>query len=341
MTGAFLTETFGGRDAAVTLTRPTGAVRMVTLFRERALELDCGASVRNVRVAFRTWGELNAAGDNAVLIMHALTGDPHADSWWRPLHGPSRALDPQERFLVCANVIGGCAGSSTPAELGGHRLGIFDMARVQGELLSHLGVSRFDVVGGSMGGMLTLACLKLFPGQLKRAVVIAAPQRQSAWAHGWNVAARAALALDPARGLEVARMFAMLSYRSPLSLELAQSGPSPLGNGERAITTYLTHHGAKLRRRFTPESYACLTQAMDDFEIDDLTLRTNRVLTLVVGISSDELYPAEEVRRLAHKLGESTYYELTSVDGHDAFLIDTQALGAQVGRFLRLGDDAC
>lgn len=335
MTAAFLTETFGGRDAAVTLTRPTEAARTVTLYRDEPLVLDCGARVDHVRVAYRTWGHLNPARDNAVLVLHALTGDAHADSWWKPLLGPGKVLNTDTHFLVCANVIGGCAGSSTPGELGGHPLSIYDMARVQGQLLKHLGVDTFAVVGGSMGGMLALACLKLFPGRLHKAVVIGAPQRQSAWAQGWNVAARAALALDPERGLEVARMFAMLSYRSPLSLELSQSGPSPVQAGERAITTYLHHQGAKLRRRFTPESYACLTRAMDDFEVDDLTLRRNTVPTLVVGISSDGLYPAEEVRLLAHKLGEGVYWELPSLDGHDAFLIDTGALAQRLGRFLR------
>jgi len=308
--------------------------RTVTLFRDAPLRLECGALVHDVRVAYRTWGALNAERDNAVLVLHALTGDANVDCWWEAMFGRDRALDPQRHYIICANVIGGCAGSSEPHELGGHRLSIHDMSEVQRALLDHLRVDRAAAIGGSMGGMLTLACLTRFPERLTRAVVIAAPQRQSAWAAGWNVAARAAIRIDPERGLEVARMYAMLSYRSHGSLELTQSGESPVQPGERAITTYLHHQGRKLRERFTPESYACLTQAMDDFGVDDRALGANDIPTLVVGISSDELYPAVEVRALADKLGACTYWELESLHGHDAFLIDTQALGQRVRSFL-------
>lgn len=324
---ALTAETFGERDAAITLgARPLGAPpqRFVTLYRDRPLRLACGAQVHNVRVAYRTWG---APGKPAVLVLHALTGDANADVWWRPLFGAGGALDPGRHFVVCANVIGGCAGSSTARELGGHPLGIFDMAVVQRELMLSLGAARFSVIGGSMGGMLALAALARFAGQLERAIVIGAPQRQSPWAAGWNVAARAALALDPVHGLEVARMFAMLSYRSPQSLALTQGGPG-------RVASYLEYQGRKLRERFTPDSYSALTGAMDAFGVDDEVLRRNEVPTLVVGINSDELYPEREVRALADKLGQSTYWQLDSPHGHDAFLIEAEQLGRRIGPFL-------
>ncbi len=324
---ALLSESFGERDAAITLSaRPLSAPpqRFVTLFRDEPLHLECGAEIRGVRVAYRTWG---TPGQAAALVLHALTGDANADVWWRPLFGAGGALDPARRFAVCANVIGGCAGSSTARDLGGHPLSVFDMAEVQRELMLTLGAPRFSVLGGSMGGMLALAALARFPGQLERAVVIGAPQRQSAWAAGWNVAARAALALDPARGLEVARMYAMLSYRSPESLALTQSGPG-------RIASYLEYQGRKLRERFTSDSYRTLTSAMDAFGVDDDVLRRNTVPTLVVGVSSDELYPEREVRALADTLAHSTYWELDSPHGHDAFLIEAEKLGERVGAFL-------
>ena len=324
---AFSAETFGERDAAITLSaRPLSAPpqRFLTLYRDKPLPLDCGAEVGNVRVAYRTWG---TPGSPGVLVLHALTGDANADVWWRPLFGVGAALDPARHFLVCANVIGGCAGSSTARELGGHPLSIFDLAGVQRELMLALGAARFSVIGGSMGGMLALAALARFPQQLNRAVVIGAPQRQSPWAAGWNVAARHALALDPLRGLEVARMYAMLSYRSPESLQLTQGGPG-------RVASYLEYQGRKLRERFTPASYATLTGAMDAFEVDDDVLRRNTVPTLVVGVSSDELYPEPEVRALAGKLANSTYWELDSPHGHDAFLIEAEKLGGRIGAFL-------
>lgn len=311
----------------------TARTRTALLFTDRALTLDSGAQVRHLRVAYRTWGTLSAAKDNAVLILHALTGDANADVWWPSLLRDGGALDPQRHFLVCANVVGGSAGSTSAAELG-HDLTIRDMARVQAELLNVLGVEKVGVIGGSMGGMLALAFLTEFPERTERAVVIGAPARQSAWAAGFNHAKRAAIQLDPERGLEIARMFAMLTYRSPISLELSQSGESPCRPGARAIDTYLEYQGEKLRRRFDAESYVCLTKAMDAFDVPDATLRRNDVPTLVVGISSDELYPASEVRLLAAKLGESTYWELQSPHGHDAFLIDADHLARRVKSFL-------
>jgi homoserine O-acetyltransferase len=112
-----------------------------------------------VRVAYRTWGRLDEDGENAVLVCHALTGDANANVWWEPIFGPGQALDPERHFIVCANVIGGCAGSSTSAQLGGHVLTIHDMSRVLASLLDHLGVERAAVVGGSMGGMVALSFL--------------------------------------------------------------------------------------------------------------------------------------------------------------------------------------
>ncbi|WP_045235273.1 homoserine O-acetyltransferase family protein [Deinococcus pimensis] len=318
----------------MTATLPRQAVETVVLHRDRPLILDCGAQVRNVRVAYRTWGRLAPDGSNAVLVCHALTGDANANVWWEPVFGEGLAIDPARHFVVCANVIGGCAGSSTAAQLGGHPLTIHDMSRVQASLLDHLGVDRVAVVGGSMGGMVALSFLTRFPHRVRRAAVIGAPARQSAWATGWNIAARAAVAVDPERGLEVARMFAMLSYRSHQSLELTQSGESPTQPGERAVTTYLRYQGAKLRRRFTPESYVTLTTAMDAFDVPDDVLAATHVPTLVVGISSDELYPAAEVRQLAGKLGNAEYWELVSPHGHDAFLADADALEARLRAWL-------
>ncbi|PYE54916.1 homoserine O-acetyltransferase family protein [Deinococcus yavapaiensis] len=311
----------------------TTRTQTALLFRDRPLTLDSGAQVRNLRVAYRTWGSLSPAKDNAVLILHALTGDANADVWWPALLREGGALDPNRSFLVCANVVGGSAGSTSAAELG-HDLTIRDMVRVQAELLDLLGVDKVTVIGGSMGGMLALSFVTQYPDRTERAVIVGAPQRQSAWAAGFNHAKRAAIALDPERGLEIARMFAMLTYRSPLSLELSQSGESPCTPGARAIDTYLDHQGEKLRRRFDSASYVCLTKAMDAFDVPDAALRRNEVPTLVVGISSDELYPASEVRLLAAKLGESTYWELQSPHGHDAFLIDADNLARRVKSFL-------
>ena len=309
------------------------AVQTVTLFRGHPLLLDCGQPVSNVRVAYHTYGE---PGHHALLVAHALTGTSAVHEWWPALFGPGRALDPAHSFIVCSNVLGGCAGSSGPAELGGAALTLRDMVTVQRELLRHLGASRVTVIGGSMGGMQVYEWLRSYPDLVERAVIIGAPARHSPWATGLNVVARNAIRLAPGgEGLKVARQVAMLSYRSPDSFVLTQSGESLVRPGTPAIASYLEYQGEKLQARFCEHSYCALTEAMDRFALTGDELRNVRTPTLVVGISSDVLYPPAEVQAHAALLPNAEYWELGSPHGHDAFLMDAAALDERVQGFLK------
>lgn len=311
--------------------------RTAQLFRESPLLLDCGQAAHDVRVAYHTYG---TPGEHAVLVLHALTGTGALHEWWPEFLGEGRPFDPTRDYIVCANVLGGCAGTSGPAELpriGGEDapLTLPDLARVGRALLEHLGVRRVTVVGASMGGMLAYAWLLECPDLVERAVVIGAPARHSPWAIGLNTAARAAIRAAPGgEGLKVARQIAMLSYRSPESFARTQPGWGTRRPGVPAITTYLEHQGEKLAARFCERSYLALTAAMDRFQPGDAELRSIRVPVLVVGISSDVLYPAAEVQAHAALLPRGEYRELESIHGHDAFLIDPQALPEWVGDFL-------
>ncbi|ADV67537.1 homoserine O-acetyltransferase family protein [Deinococcus maricopensis] len=303
-------------------------LRTATLFRDRPLLLDNGHIVSNVRLAYHTYG---TPRDHAILVLHALTGTSAVHEWWGALFGPGKALDPERHFIVCSNVLGGCAGSSGPAELGTDDLSIPDMVRAARELLAHLGVRRVTVIGGSMGGMHAIEWLRAYPDLIDRAVVIAAPAQHSPWAIGLNSAARAAIRAAPGgEGLKVARQIAMLSYRSPDSYAATQAGPSPRARGEHAITTYLQHHGQKLHERFCERTYLTLTRAMDAYRTTPADLACVHVPTLVVGIRSDVLYPPHEVRAVADALGNARYWELDSIHGHDAFLMDADTLNDRI-----------
>lgn len=310
----------------------------VTLFRAGPLLLDCGQPMNNVRVAYHTYGE---ARPDATLVLHALTGTSAVHEWWPEFLGEGKPLDPSRDYVVCANVLGGCAGSSGPSELptvGGEpvTLTLRDMARVGRELLKHLGVGRVRVIGASMGGMLAYAWLLECPDLVERAVIIGAPARHSPWAIGLNSAARSAIAAAPGgEGLKVARQIAMLSYRSPGSFAATQSGPSTRRPGLPAITSYLSYQGEKLAERFCERTYVTLTAAMDAFQPSDAELNCIGVPVLVVGISSDVLYPAAEVQAHAGQLRRGTYWQLDSIHGHDAFLMDAGELPERVGAFLR------
>ncbi|UWX65609.1 alpha/beta fold hydrolase family protein [Deinococcus rubellus] len=302
------------------------------LFGTTPLLLDSGQVVSDVRVAYHTYG---TPSRDAVLVLHALTGDSAVHQWWPGLFGAGQALDSGRDFIVCSNVLGGCTGTSGPAELGTDELSLRDMVCLQRELLRHLGVERVSVVGGSMGGMQAYAWLNTFPDLVNKAVIIGAPARHSPWATGLNTAARSAILAAPGgAGLQVARQIAMLSYRSPQSFAQTQAGPSSRRAGQAAISTYLEYQGQKLADRFCERSYLALTNAMDRFQLTNAELNLMQTRTLVVGISSDQLYPAWEVREQAGRLRNAIYWELESPHGHDAFLMDASALDEQVKAFL-------
>lgn len=302
----------------------------VKLFRKMPLLLDCGFAVSDIQVNYHTYGR---PAEEAVLVLHALTGDSAVHAWWPEFLGVGKPLDPSREFIVCGNVLGGCNGSSGPEDLPeGATLTLRDMARAGRALMEYLGVKRVKIVGCSMGGLLTYAWLLENPDMVERAVVIAAPARHSPWAVGLNTAARSAIALAPGgEGLKVARQIAMLSYRSPESM--AQRQPHK-PDGEQPVVSYLLQHGEKLAARFSEASYLAITQAMDAFQPTAQELRRIGVPVLGVGISSDLLYTAREVRDSVTTLPYGEYWELHSSHGHDAFLMDPGHLPEVVTAFL-------
>jgi homoserine O-acetyltransferase len=332
-----------------------------TLSLDGPFELESGAVLASVRVAYRTWGRLTPAADNAVVVCHALTGSADADLWWGDLIGPGRALDPEQDFVICSNVLGSCYGTTGPTALApraGNRWGadfpavtVRDMVELQRRLLDTLGVARIRlVIGGSLGGMQTLEWLFL-DERVEAAVVIAASARHSAWCIAQSESQRAAIAADPRwcggrydpnrppeAGLSAARMMAMCSYRSPASFE-NRFGRAADGHDGFRVSSWLSYHGGELVARFDANSYVCLTHAMDSHDVGRgrggiaRSLGTVRVPTLVVSIDSDGLYPPAEQRELARLIPEAELHTLRSQHGHDGFLIETDQLDHRVRTF--------
>ena len=324
--------------------------------------LEPGGSLPSVRVAYRSWGELDAEGGNAVVICHALTGSADADRWWTRMFGPGRALDPSRDFIICCNILGSCYGSTGPAEIdpatGSPWHGRFpevtvrDMVRVQHRLAVALGVKRVKLVmGGSLGGMQVLEWGLLFPELVEAQVFIASTARHSAWAIGLGEAQRQAIFADPrwrggdyqqddppTAGLAAARMMAMLSYRSFPSFE-ERFGRRSQSAGQFAIESYLHHQGRALVDRFDPACYVTLTRAMDSHDVSrgrgDLeeVLRGVRPRTLVVAIDSDILYWPAEQREVARLVPGARLAVMDSIHGHDAFLIDVDRVSDLVVEF--------
>jgi homoserine O-acetyltransferase len=273
----------------------------------KALRLDSGASLDGLEVAYETYGRLNEAGTNAVLVCHALTGDQHAASihpvtgkpgWWSRVIGPGLPLDPQKHFIICTNVVGGCMGSSGPTSVNpetGKSYGltfpmitIADMVRAQAMLIDALGIDTlFAVIGGSMGGMQVLQWAADYPDKVFSAVCIAAAARHSAQNIAFHEVGRQAIMADPdwrggayeaagvrpEKGLAVARMAAHITYLSEAALqrkfgrELRKDGLSWGFDADFQVESYLRHQGASFVDRFDANSYLYITRALDYFDL--------------------------------------------------------------------------
>jgi homoserine O-acetyltransferase/O-succinyltransferase len=322
----------------------------VKLATEEPFRLDSGAELRPITVAYQTYGRLNPARTNAILVCHALTGDQFAaeqhpvtgkDGWWQLMIGPGKPLDTERYHIICANVLGGCMGTTGPIEIDattGRPYGlafpvitIGDMVRVQTLLLDHLGIERlFCVIGGSMGGMQVLEWAARYPDRVATAVPIAAAARHSAQNIAFHEVGRQAIMADPdwqggnylrtdrrpIRGLSVARMAAHITYLSEAALHRKfgralqdRAGISYGFDADFQVESYLRHQGISFVDRFDANSYLYITRAMDYFDLAALhggvlanAFRGVSSRFCVISFSSDWLFPTSESRELVRAL---------------------------------------
>jgi len=314
------------------------------------LALDSGVKLGPTTIAYQTYGTLNAAKSNAILVCHALTGDqyvaePHPvtgkPGWWDILVGPGKVLDTNRYFLICANVLGGCMGSTGPGEIDprtgkswGLTFPVFtigDMVRAQVKLLDHLGIQQlFCVTGGSMGGMQVLQWAASYPERVFAAVPIATAARHSAQNIAFHEVGRQAIMADPdwcggayqaqnrnpSRGLAVARMAAHITYLSEQALHrkfgrnLQDRNALTFGfDADFQVENYLRHQGISFVERFDANSYLYMTRACDYFDLAAEhggalanAFKGTRSRFCVISFTSDWLYPTAESREVVHAL---------------------------------------
>jgi homoserine O-acetyltransferase len=323
---------------------------------------ECGDVLTSARLHYRVLGDVDAARENGwILVFHALTGSADVEAWWGPLIGPGRPLDPTRHAILSTNLLGSCYGSSSPIPWRARhgrafpRLSSLDLARAHVPLLAELGVGRIAVAtGGSLGGMLTLQFGRISPVPVDRLVVFAAPAATSAQAIAWNAAQRMAIEADPAwrggdypegqgptAGLAAARAIAMITYRSAAEFAERFGRGSTRAAGRFDADHYLRRQGDKLVARFDAASYIALMDAMDLHDVGDLAgaarATAERVGEIVgVGVDSDILYYPAEVRAWVESYRQAganaRYTEITSLYGHDAFLMEWEQVAAILGK---------
>ena len=347
-----------------------------------AFILESGERLSPVTVAYETYGTLNEERSNAILILHALSGDAHAagyhhgetkPGWWDEMIGPEKAFDTNRYFVISSNVLGGCRGTTGPSsidpasgkryDLGFPLITIPDMVNVQRRLIDHLGINQLlAVAGGSMGGMQGLEWMVSHPDRSKSAILIATAARHSPQQIAFNEVGRQAIMADPqwrggsydghppSKGLAVARMIGHVTYMSDLSMaekfgrRVRNSQPAHRFSSGFEVEEYLHHKGNHFVKRFDANSYLYLTYAMDTFDLSrgrDLHAvfcgLSTRVLLLA--FKSDWLYPASQVREIARSCKvagvDTTYCEIDSNYGHDAFLLEIEEESHMIRHFLR------
>lgn len=370
-----------------------GLVRPQDFHDPRPFCFESGQTIPELFLRYETYGRLDKARSNAVLICHALSGDHHvagvhslADrkpGWWNNMVGPGKPIDTRRFFVICSNCIGGCQGSVGPSSIRpgtGRPYGldfpvvtIGDMVEAQARLLDHLGIDRLHaVIGGSMGGMQALEWAIRYPDRVARCVGLATTARQGTQAIAFNEVGRSAIMQDPEWqegdyppeagpnvGLAIARMMAHITYLSDKGLEnkfgrrTQVDRPEPTDarsqlEVEFAVESYLRYQGRSFVNRFDANTYLYFTKALDRYDLYGEADRLEDALapvsarTLVIGFTSDWLFPPVQNRAIAEtllRLGkEASYAELTTDLGHDSFLVHAPQLYALVTAFLT-GDD--
>lgn len=321
-------------------------------------KLENGKRIRRLQIAYHTYGKLNAAKSNVVWVCHALTGNSDVMDWWSGLFGPDRLFNAADYFIVCANVIGSHYGTTGPLSAHaatGHpyylsfpQFTIRDMVAAHQLLANRLGIEDIELlIGGSLGGQQAVEWAIAEPNRIRKLVLLATNAFHSPWGIAFNESQRLAISTDRtfytgkpdggAKGLKAARSIALLSYRGYGTYGATQEENSIGKQDDFRASSYQNYQGEKLVKRFNAYSYWFLSKAMDAHHVGrgrdsaENALRRVQAETVVIGISTDLLFPVAEQQFLARHIPRAEYVEIDSLYGHDGFLVETD----KIARILR------
>lgn len=325
--------------------------------------LENGAVLPCLTIAYTTHGTLNAAKNNVVWVCHALTANADATAWWKGLVGEGCYIDPKKYFIVGANIIGSCYGTTGPLSINPDTqqpyyasfpgITIRDMVQAHILLRKHLGIASIHLLmGGSMGGYQALEWAVMEPTLVQRLFLIATSPSESAWGVAVHTAQRLAIEADGtwqqpqpqagAKGLKAARAIGMLTYRNYDTFQQKQTDPNPEKIDHFKASSYLQYQGDKLVNRFNAYSYWLLTKAMDSHHLargrgGDLIKVLQQLSTpaLIMGITSDILCPVAEQQFMAQHMPNATLIEIDSTYGHDGFIIETEQITLSLQQWMQ------
>ena len=329
---------------------------------QHRFDLENGQSLPEITIAYSTYGTLNANKSNVVWVCHALTANSDAADWWNGVVGPDHVVDPEKYFIICANILGSCYGSSGPLSINPATkqpyyssfpvITIRDMVKAHILLRKHLGIDKiFMIMGGSMGGYQAMEWCIMEKGVIDNLFLLATSPTESAWGIATHTAQRLAIEADctwqdatptaGAKGLKAARALGMLTYRNYGIMVQQQTDEDPEKLDHYKAASYINYQGDKLVKRFNAFSYWLLTKSMDSHHIArgrggkiEPVLKNLHQPTLIIGIGSDILCPLIEQHFLADHIPNSTLIEIDSSYGHDGFMVESKLISQHLAKWL-------
>jgi homoserine O-acetyltransferase len=331
---------------------------------QEPFHLENGKVLQELTIAYHTYGTLNTAKDNVIWVCHALTANSDVEDWWPGMVGEGLLFDPKKYFIVCANIIGSCYGSTGPLSLNPlttqpyfHSFPIVtmrDIVHAHILLRRYLGVTKIHLlIGGSIGGYQAMEWSIIEKDVIEYLLLLATSPSESAWGIAVHTAQRLAIEADNTwldlgadagmKGLKAARAIGMLTYRNYEILVQKQTDPDINKTDDFKSSSYIKHQGDKLAKRFNAYSYWMLTKAMDSHNIargraDNLAavLKSMNHKTMIMGIGSDILCPVQEQKFMAEHMPHAAYIEIDSAYGHDGFLVETGKITEALQQWLPL-----
>jgi homoserine O-acetyltransferase/O-succinyltransferase len=322
-----------------------------------------GYHFAEVNIAYHTYGKLNEAKDNVVWVCHALTANSDARDWWKGLIADNSLFDEENNYIICANILGSCYGSTGPLSINPitglpyyhdfPAITVKDIVQVHVRLRQHLGIDKIKfLLGPSLGGQQVLEWSITESAIIENLIFVASNAVHSAWGIAYNTAQRMAIEADNTwlqntahagrNGLAAARAIAMLSYRSYEGYKVSQTEKGNAQVDNFLADTYQRYQGNKLTNRFNAFSYYTLSKAMDSHNVARHRKSAAEALskisanTLIINISSDQLFPLREQQHVAAHIPNSTLVSINSIYGHDGFLVEMKTLSTIINKHFKI-----